>query len=160
MASRQCVPFVLRPAATDFGKSLLPCARVVAEMEIVYSTGDAIGDRAQLLSAEGERPDGLSLSPSAPTQMARTRAQAAWARSDLGRMVFQIMLDRMRARKQRFREALKAQTAVRSLAAGHAHSLGLREDGSVACWGMNDDGQAPAEGVEGPFVAVDGGGVH
>ena len=67
--------------------------------------------------------------------------------------MLQIMLDRMRARKQRFREDLKARTAVRSLAARHAHSLGLRQDGSVACWGSNDEGQAPAEGLAGPFVA-------
>ena len=35
--------------------------------------------------------------------------------------------------------------------AGNGHSLALRRDGSVACWGDNDDGQAPPEGVAGPF---------
>ena len=38
------------------------------------------------------------------------------------------------------------------------HSLALRKDGTVACWGRNEDGQAPPEGrTDGPFVAVSAG---
>ncbi|GHP10251.1 hypothetical protein PPROV_000898300 [Pycnococcus provasolii] len=31
------------------------------------------------------------------------------------------------------------------ISAGNLHSLALRADGSVACWGCNDDGQAPTD---------------
>ena len=40
-----------------------------------------------------------------------------------------------------------------AVSAGHGHSLALRKDGTVACWGHNNDGQAPREGVAGLFVA-------
>ena len=46
------------------------------------------------------------------------------------------------------------------ISAGYRHSLALRADGSVACWGDNDDGQAPPGGVEGDFVAVAAGSDH
>ena len=32
-----------------------------------------------------------------------------------------------------------------AVAAGYYHSLALRADGSVACWGWNGDGQAPTD---------------
>ena len=44
--------------------------------------------------------------------------------------------------------------------AGHKHSLALRADGSVACWGDNRFGKAPPAGVEGDFVAVAAGYYH
>jgi len=40
------------------------------------------------------------------------------------------------------------------------HSLALRKDGSVQCWGSNLEGEAPPEGVEGPFTAVSCGDHH
>ena len=40
------------------------------------------------------------------------------------------------------------------ISAGHSHSLALRADGSVACWGDNEFDQAPPAGVEGDFIAV------
>ena len=39
-------------------------------------------------------------------------------------------------------------------AAGSHHSLALRRDGGIACWGRNIHGQAPPEGVDGDFIAV------
>ncbi len=47
-----------------------------------------------------------------------------------------------------------------AVAAGCDHSLAVRADGSVACWGDNDDGEAPPGGVEGDFVAVAAGNGH
>ena len=38
-----------------------------------------------------------------------------------------------------------------NIAAGSEHSLAVRQDGSIACWGRNDAGQAPPAGVHGPF---------
>ena len=38
-----------------------------------------------------------------------------------------------------------------AIGAGAHFSVALRCDGSVACWGRNDAGQAPADGVPGPF---------
>ena len=46
------------------------------------------------------------------------------------------------------------------ISAGYRHSLALRADGSVACWGRNGDGQAPPADVEGDFVAVAAGYYH
>ena len=47
------------------------------------------------------------------------------------------------------------------LAAGDVHSLALRKDGTVACWGNNAKGQAPPKGrADGPFVAVAAGNTH
>ncbi|GHP08800.1 hypothetical protein PPROV_000753700 [Pycnococcus provasolii] len=40
------------------------------------------------------------------------------------------------------------------------HSLAMRADGSVACWGDNHNGEAPPAGVEGDFVAVAAGYGH
>ena len=47
-----------------------------------------------------------------------------------------------------------------AVAAGGDHSLALRLDGSIACLGKNDDGQAPHRGVDGDFVAVAAGYAH
>ena len=46
-------------------------------------------------------------------------------------------------------------TAVSS---GYQHSCGLRTDGAIECWGLNNEGQSDAPG--GNFVAVSGGGLH
>ena len=40
------------------------------------------------------------------------------------------------------------------------HSLAIRVDGSVACWGVNGFGQAPPDGVPGDFVAIATGFAH
>ena len=46
------------------------------------------------------------------------------------------------------------------ISAGYRHSLALRADGSVACWGANHLDQAPPAGVEGDFVAIAAGREH
>ena len=46
------------------------------------------------------------------------------------------------------------------LDAGFSHAVVLRHDGGVACWGSNDDGRAPPEGVDGDFVAISAGDTH
>ena len=46
------------------------------------------------------------------------------------------------------------------ISAGYRHSLALRDDGSIVCWGDNTFDQAPPAGVEGDFVAVAAGRVH
>ena len=46
------------------------------------------------------------------------------------------------------------------ISAGYYHSLAVRADGSVACWGANTFGKAPPAGVEGDFVAVAAGNQH
>ena len=38
------------------------------------------------------------------------------------------------------------------------HSLALRADGSLACFGYNAFGQAPPEGMQGPFTSIAAGG--
>ena len=48
---------------------------------------------------------------------------------------------------------------VMAMEAGGHHSCALKPDGSVACWGRNDSGQAPPS-VAGPFLAVSSGGSH
>ena len=68
---------------------------------------------------------------------------------------------------QRERRVAKEQERIRIarfsskvFAAGSAHSLALRTDGRIACWGHNDDGQAPPAGVDGDFVAIAAGYHH
>ena len=53
-----------------------------------------------------------------------------------------------------------ARLSSRVIAAGYWHSIALRGDGGIACWGSNGDGQAPPAGVEGDFVAIAAGGYH
>ncbi|XRA98852.1 PPIase cyclophilin-type domain-containing protein [Pycnococcus provasolii] len=38
-----------------------------------------------------------------------------------------------------------------AIAAGDNHSMALRRDGSIQCWGFNGNGQAPPGGVVGKF---------
>ena len=47
-----------------------------------------------------------------------------------------------------------------AVSAGGFHSLALRDDGSVVCWGKNGKGQAPPEVREGSFAAVSAGVYH
>ena len=46
-----------------------------------------------------------------------------------------------------------------SISSGWLHTCGLRSNGSVACWGRNDDGQAAAPAGE-TFTAISSGGSH
>jgi alpha-tubulin suppressor-like RCC1 family protein len=48
---------------------------------------------------------------------------------------------------------------VMSVSAGDYHSCGVKADGSVACWGNNTFGQAPAT-LAGPFISVSAGYYH
>ena len=47
-----------------------------------------------------------------------------------------------------------------NLAAGNDDSLALRNGGSVACWGDNEYGPAPPDGIPGDFVAIAAGADH
>jgi len=47
-----------------------------------------------------------------------------------------------------------------ALAGGHAHSLGLKSDGTVAAWGYNDAGSATCPATNVGFVSVGRGGGH
>lgn len=49
---------------------------------------------------------------------------------------------------------------IADIAAGEYHSLALRRDGNVMCWGGNSVDQAPPQGVEGDFVAIAAGTRH
>ena len=53
-----------------------------------------------------------------------------------------------------------ARFSSRVLAAGTFHSLALRREGGIACWGRNDEDQAPPDGIDGDFVAVAAGVKH
>ena len=46
------------------------------------------------------------------------------------------------------------------LDAGFQHAVAMRPDGGVACWGVNERGQVPPDGVDGDFVAISAGGRH
>ena len=46
------------------------------------------------------------------------------------------------------------------ISAGNLHSLAVRADGSIVCWGDNTFGQAPPAVMEGDFVAVAAGYKH
>ena len=48
-----------------------------------------------------------------------------------------------------------ARFSSRVIAGGCNHSLALRRDGRIACWGDNYHGEAPPGGFAGPFGHVD-----
>ena len=56
----------------------------------------------------------------------------------------------------------RARTARRNamLGGGASHSLALRGDGRISCWGNNIHDQAPPAGVDGDFVAIAAGHYH
>ena len=47
-----------------------------------------------------------------------------------------------------------------NLGAGYAHTLALQCNGNIACWGVNHNGQAPPDGIQGDFVAIAAGANH
>ena len=49
-------------------------------------------------------------------------------------------------------------TEFASVSAGESHTCGVRMDGSVACWGSNEDSQATPP--EGEFASVSAGSIH
>ena len=53
-----------------------------------------------------------------------------------------------------------ARFSSRVIAAGAFHSLVLRREGGIACWGNNGFGRAPPGGVDGDFVAIVAGSFH
>ena len=98
----------------------------------------------------------------APRTRAAARAAAAAALEEAGPQVFAVMMDRKRASVARWRAACEAAAErAKEISAGDEHSLALRKDGTVACWGSNSSGRAPPEGRDdGPFVAVSAGQEH
>lgn len=46
------------------------------------------------------------------------------------------------------------------IAAGRFHSLGLKSDGSIVCWGDNRYGQCEVPSPNSGFIAVGAGGEH
>ena len=60
-------------------------------------------------------------------------------------------LNKVRERKQAARKATGLLAAGGGGVFYGGQSLAIRVDGSIACWGRNDDGQAPPAGVRGPF---------
>ena len=46
------------------------------------------------------------------------------------------------------------------LGAGFKHAVAMRPDGGVACWGSDEFGQTPPDGVDGDFVATTAGSFH
>ena len=77
-----------------------------------------------------------------------------------GEFVWELVRTWRRRKHEEWLARVRALRGPCTVAAGTFHSLGLRPDGSVACWGRNDDGQAPPEGVPGPFVHVAAGSFH
>ena len=61
-------------------------------------------------------------------------------------------LNKVRERKQAARKATGLLATGGDGARGQ--SLVIRVDGSIACWGLNNHGQAPPAGVPGDFVAI------
>ena len=62
--------------------------------------------------------------------------------------------------KERYELRKRMSRANVNIAAGNRHSMAVRQDGRIACWGRYDDGQAPPGGVDGDFVAVAAGDNH
>ena len=54
-------------------------------------------------------------------------------------------------RQARQKRQIQATRRSAWLDAGFRHTAVLRHDGGVACWGLNDEGQAPPAGLDGPF---------
>ena len=69
-------------------------------------------------------------------------------------------LHKVRERKQAARKATGLLAAGGGYFVEGGHSLAIRVDGSIACWGDNENGQAPPDGVPGNFVAIAAGGIH
>ena len=46
------------------------------------------------------------------------------------------------------------------IGAGHIHSLAIRTDGTIACWGSNSNGQSTPPADLGTVTEVDGGEAH
>ena len=64
-----------------------------------------------------------------------------------------------RLAKERERTRI-ARLSSRLIAADFLHSLALRVDSGITCWGLNALGQAPPAGVDGDFVALTAGAYH
>ena len=106
----------------------------------------------------------------APTFFISALQYAMSARSVETRSLGEVAYDALRLafipwqRERRItkeRERVKAtRLSTRILSAGGHHSLALRVNGGVACWGYNELGRAPPDGVHGDFVAVAAGYYH
>ena len=62
--------------------------------------------------------------------------------------------------KERYELRKRMSRANVNIAAGNRHSMAVRQDGRIAYWGRNDEGQAPPGGVDGDFVAIAAGFRH
>ncbi len=69
-------------------------------------------------------------------------------------------LNKVRERKQAARMANGLLAAGGDYFDVDGHSLAIRVDGSIACWGDNENDQAPPDGVPGNFVASAAGVLH
>ena len=61
---------------------------------------------------------------------------------------------RLKKEREQRERVNAARFSSRVIAAGSGHSLALRDNGSIACWGWNVSGQAPPDGVTGPFGRI------
>ena len=62
--------------------------------------------------------------------------------------------------KERDEHRKRISRANANIASGPDFSLALRNNGSIACWGYNNNGEAPPGGVDGDFVAIAAGHCH
>ena len=73
------------------------------------------------------------------------------------------MMKELYANNYEFRIKCNCVKKSKTIAAGTYHSMGLREDGTVQCWGSNNFGQAPQEvhGSNGrKFIQIASGAYH
>ena len=100
------------------------------------------------------------------TPMAAAVDDVVGAHRDLGelayealRLAFMPWQRERRLAKERERTRI-ARLSSRLICASADHSLAIRSDGSVACWGQNDWGLAPPDDIDGDFVATAAGDYH
>ena len=62
-----------------------------------------------------------------------------------GELVWELVRTRRKQGHEAWLARVRELRCRPTVAAGGEHSLGLREDGSVQCWGDNLEGEAPPE---------------
>lgn len=56
-------------------------------------------------------------------------------------------------------DQIHTSSPIQKISAGIVHTCMINNDGSISCWGSNDENEAPAH-LDGPFTAVSAGGYH